>query len=122
MNDERRATWERYVASWKVESLAEKQALFETCLSPSCVYRDPLTEVRGWTELSRYMAGLQEQVPGAHFVTEHFITHHGRSLATWKMMSGDSMPIGEGMSYGEYDDRGRLIAMTGFFETPASKD
>lgn len=29
--------------------------------------------------------------------------------------------VGEGISYGEYDTRGKLVAMTGFFEVPARR-
>lgn len=118
MNDDKRAVWERYVASWKAESPAQKRAMYETCLAPECVYTDPLTQAKGWKELEAYMVGFHQQIPGGHFVTEEFMSHHGRSIAKWKMMNADAAPIGEGISYGEYDDQNRLVAMTGFFATP----
>lgn len=46
------------------------------------------------------------------------MSHHGRSVAKWKMLNADAVPIGEGISYGEYDDENRLVSITGFFETP----
>lgn len=120
MNNELRDVWERYVGSWKVSSVAEKREIFPTCLSPACVYTDPLTKARGWDELTAYMVGFHEQIPGAHFVTEQFLSHDRRSVARWKMLSGDGTAIGEGISYAEYDAEQRLVTMTGFFEPPGS--
>ncbi len=119
-NLDRRAVWERYVASWKVPSVTEKRALFETCLAPACVYSDPLQLAAGWEALLTYMAELQNQPPGAHFVTQYFASHHQKSIAKWQMLNAALVPIGEGTSFGEYDAHGLLVAMTGFFETPAS--
>ena len=34
------------------------------------------------------------------------------------MVDGSGQVIGEGVSYGRYNDQNRLVAMTGFFETP----
>jgi hypothetical protein len=68
------------------------------------------------------MASFHEQIPGGHFVTEQFFAHHGRSVARWKMLSGAGLPLGEGISYAEYDEQQRLVAMTGFFETPGSAE
>lgn len=120
MNNELRAVWERYVGSWKVTSPAEKRRIYASCLAPACVYTDPLTQARGWDELDQYMASFHQQIPGGHFVTEQFFAHHGRSVARWKMVNGDGLPLGEGISYAEYDEQQRLVAMTGFFETPGS--
>jgi hypothetical protein len=38
-----------------------------------------------------------------------------RSVATWNMMSAEGQVIGNGFHSAEYDDHGRLAAMTGFF-------
>ncbi len=120
MTNELKTVWECYVNSWKVVSPAEKWAIFATCLTPECVYTDPLTQAKGWDELSQYMLGFHEQIPGAHFVTEQFWAHHGRSVARWKMLNGAGLPLGEGISYAEYDQQQRLVTMTGFFDTPGS--
>ena len=113
-------TWETYAASWKAPTAEEKRSLYEQSLSPDCVYTDPLTQARGWTELLAYMLDFHRQVPGGHFVTVEFIAHHQRSMARWKMCNGDDAVLGEGVSYGEYDDDGKLVVMTGFFEPPAT--
>jgi hypothetical protein len=122
MNNGLRDVWERYVGSWKADSPAEKHEIFQTCLSTSCVYRDPLTQAKGWDELAAYMAGFHEQIPGGHFVTEQFFAHHGRSVARWKMLNGAGIPMGDGISYAEYDEQQRLVSVTGFFEPPRSPE
>ena len=117
MDNEQRAVWERYVASWKAESAEERRTLFEASLAPNCCYSDPLTRAEGWDALEAYMLEFHRQIPGAHFVTEYFSAHHGKSIAKWKMIGESAAPLGEGISYGEYDDGNKLVAMTGFFET-----
>ena len=108
--------WDTYTASWKAASAAEREALFAQSLDPACVYNDPLTSTQGWTQLATYMDGFHCQVPGGHFVTHYFASHHQQSIAKWNMLDGNGQVIGEGVSYGRYDDN-RLVAMTGFFET-----
>ncbi len=116
---DRRQTWERYAAIWKAEGATEKRALCDACLSPECVYTDPRTQARGVDELITYMVEFHGQVPGGHFVTTEFFTHHQRSLAKWNMVGADGEVLGDGVSYGEYDADGKLTAMTGFFAPPA---
>jgi len=119
-NEERRMVWERYVASWKAATPSEKQALFASCLDVHCRYTDPLAQIQGWDALLAYMKAFHEQIPGGHFITDWFLAHHGRSIAKWKMFDGAGVQRGEGVSYAEYDDRERLVAMTGFFETASA--
>ncbi len=66
------------------------------------------------------MRAFHQQVPGGHFVTSYFLAHHDASIAKWNMVNAEGATIGEGVSYGQYNEQGALIAMTGFFETPAS--
>lgn len=113
-------TWETYAAAWKAETAAEKQALFERCLDPSCVYTDPLQQTRGWAALIDYMLDFHQQIPGGHFVTRYFLAHHDVSIARWEMRGGDGSPLGDGISYGVYNPQGLLVGMTGFFEPTPS--
>jgi SnoaL-like domain len=122
MNNDRKAVWERYVSSWNSAEAADRRALFAQCLSPNCVYRDPQTEARGWDELNAWMADFHQHMPGTRFVTDSFATHHGRSIARWRMLSAAGVALGEGISYGEYDAEQRLVAMNVFFDTPASAE
>lgn len=117
MSEQQKAVWEEYVQSWKAASRERKRELYANCLSPECVYTDPLARTCGWDELLAYMIDFQKQVPGGHFITEHFLAHHDKSIARWRMVDGAGNKIGEGISYGEYDAAFKLRAMTGFYET-----
>jgi predicted transcriptional regulator YdeE len=81
MANEQRTVWERYVASWRAVSAAERRTAFEACLAPDCVYTDPLTRTQGWDALAAYMLEFHRQFPGGHFVTEYFLAHHGSRLS-----------------------------------------
>ena len=105
--------------SWKVGAETEKRSLLGRSVSPRCVYTDPLTQAKGHDELVAYMLQFHRQIPGGHFVTEYFLAHHDRGIAKWTMRAADGSVLGDGISYGEYDAEGRLVAMTGFFEPPA---
>ena len=113
-----KTTWDIYTSSWKAATAAEKKALFEQSLDPACEYQDPLVSASGWDALLNYMHDFHQQVPGGSFVTRHFLSHHQQSMARWEMLDGDNKIIGEGLSHGRYNDSGKLIAMTGFFDTP----
>ena len=110
--------WDTYTASWKTDSAADREALFSQSLDPACTYNDPLTTAQGWTQLTAYMDDFHRQVPGGHFVTYYFASHNLQSIAKWNMVDGSGQVIGEGVSYGRYNDQNRLVAMTGFFDTP----
>ena len=120
MSNDLEAVWERYVSAWKPTAIAEKRELFATCLSPDCVYTDPLTLARGWQELLDYMVGFHGQLPGAYFVTQQFLAHHRCSVSRWKMVNAEALTLDEGISYAEYDAGGRLRNVTGFFTPPGS--
>ncbi len=110
--------WEQYVATWKTTSAKEKASLAKQCLEDSCVYTDPLERTEGHEALIGYMMEFQKQVPGGHFVTTYFLAHHNKSIAKWNMVNGEGDVLGDGISYGEYNDDNRLVAMTGFFQAP----
>jgi len=118
MSKEFEKMWENYTASWKSETSTGKRELFETCLDSECVYNDPLTKTKGWDDLVEYMLDFHKQVPGGHFVTKYFLAHNNQSIARWDMKNADNVILGEGISYGKYNERGKLVSMTGFFETP----
>ena len=119
-NEDFRARWEAYANIWKLEGAEAKRAACAEHLDRSCVYTDPLTQRQGWDDLVAYMVEFHQQVPGGHFVTREFKAHHGRSVAHWNMVGGDGTVLGEGVSYGEYAEDGKVRIMTGFFDAPGS--
>jgi len=111
-------TWELYTSSWKAESVEEKRTIYELCLDTQCEYNDPVTKTKGWDDLASYMLDFHKQIPGGHFVTNYFLAHNNQSIAKWVMRNRENTVLGEGVSYGKYNEAGKLVAMTGFFETP----
>lgn len=115
---EARAAWESYASIWKLEGPDAKRDACAKALDPGCIYTDPITQREGWNALVEYMLEFHQQVPGGHFVTTDFKAHHGRSVAIWNMVDGNGTVLGDGVSYGEYSEGGKVKTMTGFFETP----
>ena len=112
--------WETYVASWRAENAVDKLTLFTQCLDADCQYQDPLASTRGWDELTAYMLEFHQQMPGCHFVTTEFYSHNTKSVARWEMRDDRGTVLGNGISYGEYTERGRLCEMTGFYNLPTA--
>ena len=120
MTDAKRITWEKYAQAWAVASAEDKLAALRDSVESNCVYRDPLLTAEGHDALVDCMLNFHRQIPGGHFVTTYFQTHHDRSIAKWNMVDGQGKVIGDGISFGEYNDQGRLLTMTGFFESPGT--
>ena len=112
-----RDVWESYTASWAAAEGEPRLDLFRDCLTEDCVYKDPNTETHGYDELTAYMVGLQQQIPGAGFVTCDFVSHHDSALIRWNMVDGSGTVISPGTSIGVFSKDGRLKSMTGFFES-----
>ena len=64
------------------------------------------------------MLDFHKQIPGGNFVTTYFLAHSHKSIACWDMCDAQGNKIGEGISFGQYNNDSKLIAMTGFFEAP----
>src|SRR5690349_21147988 len=115
---DRRQTWETYAGAWKATTREAKRAALLASVDSACIYRDPLTRADGHDALIEAMVAFHGQVPGGWSETTYFLAHHERSISKWKMRSATGEVLGEGMSYGEYDENGKLVAMTGFFDLP----
>jgi hypothetical protein len=116
MNTDLEKAWEKYTSAWKMTNRADRLAAFSEALADNAVYTDPLVQATSWDELINYMENLHQQIPGAHFVTTYFMSHHQKSIANWEMKTQENVMIGTGISYGEYNDHGKLVSMNGFFE------
>lgn len=118
MNTDHSVIWETYASAWKAATREEKLILLNDSLVPECIYRDPLTVANGFNDLLNYMSEFHTMIPGGHFVTQDFKSHNNRCIAQWNMCAGDGSVVGEGISYGEYSETGKLLSMTGFFDLP----
>ena len=76
MNTNLKTTWEKYTTTWKVSDKAERMAIFSEALADNAIYTDSLTQTKSWEELISYMENFHQQVPGGHFVTTYFFSHH----------------------------------------------
>ena len=110
--------WDTYTKSWSEFDLSKRETLFKQCLSPDCMYTDPLIQASGYEQLSGYLSELQKNIPGVKFIITDFKNHHDRSLAHWDMVDGKGNCLSQGASFGLYDSDGRLKQMTGFYEVP----
>ncbi|WP_086931723.1 hypothetical protein [Agarilytica rhodophyticola] len=117
MNSDFNTIWETYTSSWKLETAEQKRELFEQCLHTDCEYTDPLIKTRGWSELLNYMLDFHKMLPGGYFETYYFLAHNNQSIAKWQMKDASNTVMGEGVSHGSYTSDGKLLTMTGFFET-----
>jgi len=118
VQDSFKQVWETYTSAWRAETEAQKREIFSRSLAENVEYNDPLVATKGWDELLNYMIEFHKQIPGGHFVSNSFLCHHDQSITTWNMCDGSGAVVGEGISYGQYNDTGKLVRMTGFFETP----
>ncbi len=108
--------WETYVSAWKSRSIDDVRRLLDASLAQGCTYQDPIIKVSGLDDLMAYMANFHQQVPDGHFVTRRFRFHHAQSIAQWDMLDADGNVIGDGASVGHYNEAGRLVTITGFFD------
>lgn len=112
--------WETYTKAWAESDDLKRFQLFEKSLHPECEYTDPLIYIIGYEQLAGYMSELQKNVPGVHFISTHFKSHHDHSLAYWNMIDKMGNVLSQGVSYGRYGMDGRLLQMTGFYDVEVS--
>ena len=76
---------------------------------------DPNGIRNGRVELSGYMNGFQQSVPGGSFRIIEVVAHNGRSLAHWALEGADGAILQLGASFATHDNEGRLKQINGFF-------
>ena len=109
--------WNRYSASWSMPG-AERLARLAEVASPDVTYTDPHMSLVGIAAFSDYMAGFQDNMPGAGFAITEAFEHHGRTLSRWNMVDAGGAIIGTGISFAQLASDGKFAAITGFFGAP----
>ncbi len=112
-----RATWDKYTTVLNATTREEKGRALAECAIEAVAYTDPMMSIRGTDALVGYMLSLFEMNPGGTFETTSFVAHHGRSLAKWDVKNASGVRVGEGSSYAEYDESGRISSVAVFFAT-----
>jgi hypothetical protein len=109
-------TLDAYAKTWGPMPATARTAAFQKCIHEDFVYTDPNTRTVGYNELSAYMDGFQQQVPGAGFLNRDVAHHHDALLVHWDMIGPDGSVLSPGASFGRVHSDGRLASMTGFYE------
>lgn len=112
-----RTLWERYSAIWSLETEYRMDEL-ERCLADDASYCDPNVLLNGRVELSAYMQGFQQDVPGGCFRIDSVSNHHDRSLSRWTLLDSNGNELQHGASFALHAEDGRLSRITGFFQVP----
>ena len=110
--------WNAYATAWAEADSTKRMQILERYLAGDVTYTDSLTDLAGYAQFSECMAGFQKDMPGVRFVTTGFTHHHQRSLAQWNMVDSKGSILGQGESFVQYGQDGRLTQITGFFESP----
>jgi len=113
-----REIWESYANLWKTEDVDNKRQRLSKILAENFRYTDPRSETIGHDALIDVILDFNNTVPGAYFSTTRFMTHNNRSVAAWEMKSSDAETLGNGISYAEYDQSGKLVTISGFYDLP----
>lgn len=113
------ALWRRYAALWTDAPAARDAGLLQ-CVHEHCRYCDPNGEIDGPDALAAYMEGFRQAMPDARFHIERVAAHHGRTSSTWGLRRADGALLQTGRSFATMDEQGRLLHITGFFDTPAA--
>jgi len=115
MNNTLNASWQTYTKAWSEVNKNSRKTLLKQCLTSSAIYCDPNGTASGLDNISDYMAQFQQQIPGGFFKIKQQTEHNQKLLTQWELFNANDEIIMQGTSYGEYDLKGYLFKMTGFF-------
>ncbi|MCR9291682.1 MAG: nuclear transport factor 2 family protein [bacterium] len=108
----------KYFESWQEEDVEKRGKLLESAWSEKGTYTDPTAHVVGRKALVEHIGGFlsNPQFQGVEFIQASGIdVHHGVFRFQWKMVDATGQEIMTGMDYGEFDERGRITKIVGFF-------
>ena len=109
------SVWNTYLSAWSEISAEERALRLGRCVTDDCVYTDPTDQRHGRNDLIARIELSKQKYPGAHFVNDNFLHHHGQGLCHWTMYDGEGKVLAKGTSYSRLSEDGRLQQMTGFF-------
>jgi hypothetical protein len=108
-----------YMTARNEVDAAARDRLLEQCWADDAVYVDPNVEVAGRAALSRHIANVQAQRPGAKLEFVSGIdAHHNVLRFLWRLVRADGTAGATSIDFGETGADGRLIRMVGFFGPP----
>ena len=94
-NQEYSAVWDLYLSAWSDISVEERRKRLESCVTDDCIYTDPTEQRHGRADLMARIEISQERYPGAHFVNDKFLHHHGQGTVIGPCTTGEerSLPV-----------------------------
>jgi len=115
MNAPINKAWQIYTKAWSETNETKRHELLRQCLASSAKYSDPHVTATGIEAISDYMDQFQKQIPGGYFKIQQQAEHNQQLLTQWQIINANDEVIMNGSSFGEYDEKGYLQKMTGFF-------
>ncbi len=113
-----RASLENYFKSWAEPDDAARRKILEAGWAEHGTYTDPTAHVEGREALVTHIGGFKKnaQMQGMTIVrTSGIQFHHNSFRFQWEMRGPDGKTITPGIDYGEFDDKGMITKIVGFF-------
>lgn len=106
--------WKDYASAWSKTDSA-RDDLLKSLVVEDVTYTDPHSDVAGRAAFSALIGQFQKDVPGARFEIVDVKSHHGKSLAHWRLFGKDGAELMQGTSFAAMADDGRFTSFSGFF-------
>jgi len=113
-----RASLENYFKAWAEPDDAARLKLLETAWAENATYTDPSAHVEGRKALVAHIGGFHKnsKAQGMSIARASGIQfHHNSFRFQWEMRGPDGKALSPGMDYGEFDDKGMITKIVGFF-------
>jgi hypothetical protein len=111
-----------YIAMWNEPDAEARREIIARTWTEDATYVDPLMTGAGHDGLDAMVAAARQQFPGHTFrLAFGPDAHNDRVRFTWRLVAEDGGgTAAEGVDFGVVAGDGRLQAVTGFLEQPAT--
>ena len=113
-----RESLEKYVKSWNEPNVEKRRALLAKAWSEKGTYTDPTAHVEGRAALVDHIGEFlaNPQFKGCSMLRSSGVEVHHKSLRfEWKLTSPTGSVLAAGMDYGEFNEKGEITKIVGFF-------
>ena len=109
---------QNYFNAWNETDVAKRAEFLKTAWTDYATYTDPSAHVEGRDALIKHIgqALSSPQFKGASLVQGSEIDiHHNMFRFEWKLNDSSGNSLMAGMDYGEFNDKGQITKIVGFF-------
>lgn len=113
-----KASLQNYFKAWNESDAAKRSELLKTAWSEQGVYTDPSAHVEGRDALVKHIGQTisSPQFNGASLAPGSEVDiHHKVFRFEWKLNDASGNSLISGMDYGEFDEKGQITKIIGFF-------